>query len=696
MARSFSFKRGKAASSAGLLEALEPRLLLSAAYPTTYETYLLELVNWTRANPTVAANLYLGGNLNEGLPAGTISSTAKQPLAFNPYLVDAAQKHTQWMIDTNTFSHTGLNNSDPGTRMASAGYATYGTFNWGENLGWGENSGDLLSSMEAVQQHLFTDESSSTRAHRVAMLTDHYKEAGTGVRTGTFQSYSAVVVTEDFADIPSQSGGYLTGVAYNDAMVRPDDFYTPGEGLAGLSVKAIRQSDGQVFSTTTWDAGGYTLWLAPGTYDITCSGTGITGAVIYRNVVMGTTNVKEDFRPDYATPQADLQISGGTYTSGAYVVGKAFGATANVFNAGADASAFSTQVRLSRDLVWGNGDDIVVSTQTTSAGLASLRTGQVGGSGAIGSATSGMYYVAIFADSASAVPEGSESNNVWWSSTPNVWVLNPGGFFNEAEYLAMYGDVRAAVTGGTLSSGYQHFVSYGLLEGRNPSAFFDSGYYLASNGDVSAAIGSQVFASAFEHYLLFGRHEGRNPSRLYSESYYLSANPDVASAVSGGAFQSGLEHFTQFGATEGRYAVYNQQLATAQGGWAHPLFDESYYLAYNTDVAAAVAGGTFSSGFEHFVLYGQYEGRRSSFDENQYRTLYPDVAAAVTAGYFSSGLDHYIRYGRAEGRQSCPLFVESAYLAKYPDVAAAVKAHAFASGFEHYVLYGQYEGRSSR
>ena len=40
-----------------------------------------------------------------------------------------------------------------------------------------------------------------------------------------------------------------------------------------------------------------------------------------------------------------------------------------------------------------------------------------------------------------------------------------------------------------------------------------------------------------------------------------------------------------------------------------PTFDEAFYLASNPDVAAAVARGEFSSGLEHFQLFGQAEGR---------------------------------------------------------------------------------------
>src|SRR5215212_448995 len=125
------FHRRRRPSFAQILP-LESRRLLAAVYPSNFEQYLVELINRGRANPTAEATRY-GIALNEGLTAGTITTTAKQPLAINPYLTDGARKHSQWMIDTDTFSHTGQGGTNPGQRMTNAGYAFTGSWTWGEN-----------------------------------------------------------------------------------------------------------------------------------------------------------------------------------------------------------------------------------------------------------------------------------------------------------------------------------------------------------------------------------------------------------------------------------------------------------------------------------------------------------------------------------------------------------------------------------
>lgn len=123
------------------------------------------------------------------------------------------------------------------------------------------------------------------------------------------------------------------------------------------------------------------------------------------------------------------------------------------------------------------------------------------------------------------------------------------------------------------------------------------------------------------------------------------------------------------------------------------IFDETYYLTNNPDIALAVGAGLFKSGFEHFRQYGLQEGRVAVspfYNEQIYLNKHPDVAAAVDVGIFQSGLQHYILAGEAEGR-SPGAFEEEAYLERNPDIALAVEFGFFESGLEHFIDYGQFE-----
>lgn len=266
---------------------------------------MVELLNRARSDPTTEAARYNGftdsqsnrfnGQLNEGLAAGTISSTAKQPLAINPYLTDAARTHSQWMIDVDTFSHTGAGGSNAGQRISSAGYSNPTT--WGENIAINWSTGTLNQTSTIFNQHrnLFTDMTISGRGHRLNMMNASFKEVGVGIATGPWvmsgKTWNTLASTQNFA---ANNNTYLTGVAYRD-NVTVDQFYSVGEGLGGVTIQATRVSDNTVFTTTTWSSGGYSLALPPGTYNIQASGGGLPSTIYYNAVTIGNQNIKRDF-----------------------------------------------------------------------------------------------------------------------------------------------------------------------------------------------------------------------------------------------------------------------------------------------------------------------------------------------------------------------------------------------------------------
>ncbi|MGB7159551.1 MAG: CAP domain-containing protein [Tepidisphaeraceae bacterium] len=284
------------------LEKLERRALFAAVFPTAGEQLIVELINRGRADPAAEAARY-GIPLNEGVPTGSIISTdPKQPLAINPNLTDAARDHSQWMIDNDVFNHTGGGGSTPHSRMVSAGYTFTGDWTSGENLAWRGSNGSIDVNAETAQLHadLFIDEGVDGRGHRTNQMNGDYREVGVGVITGAFTyngtTYTnSVMGSEDFAK--SGTSVFLTGVAYNDG-VTDDNFYTVGEALAGVTISAVRAGDNATFDTTTWASGGYRLALPAGTYTVTGSGGSLGGTVVHGSVVIGSVNVKRDFRPD--------------------------------------------------------------------------------------------------------------------------------------------------------------------------------------------------------------------------------------------------------------------------------------------------------------------------------------------------------------------------------------------------------------
>ena len=207
--------------------------------------------------------------------------------------------------------------------------------------------------------------------------------------------------------------------------------------------------------------------------------------------------------------------------------------------------------------------------------------------------------------------------------------------------------------------------------------------FIASTGTFSETVKAVSFNE--ENYLRMQVDAGKSlVSLLFDEKYYLAHNSDVANAVAKGQFKNGLEHFLKYGEQEGRDPSV--------------MFSNSLYLAENPDVAKAVAKGQIESGFVHFLNYGLEEHRdlrMLQFDEGAYLAANPDVQASVANGGLISGFQHYLEYGQKEGRNpGGSYFNEAYYLAQNPDVAAAVKTGSFQSGFDHFIRFGLFEGRN--
>jgi hypothetical protein len=150
-------------------------------------------------------------------------------------------------------------------------------------------------------------------------------------------------------------------------------------------------------------------------------------------------------------------------------------------------------------------------------------------------------------------------------------------------------------------------------------------------------------------------------SGLFDESWYLAQNQDVAR--SGG---HPVLHYLAFGGWEGRKP--------------HPLFDSAFYLRSNPDVAASGMNPLV-----HYLLHGWREERDPHllFDTSYYLVNNPDVS---TEGW--NPLAHYLFHGSQEGRDPHPSFSTALYLSNNPDVVVSGM-----NPLVHYLLHGRVEGR---
>ena len=182
-----------------------------------------------------------------------------------------------------------------------------------------------------------------------------------------------------------------------------------------------------------------------------------------------------------------------------------------------------------------------------------------------------------------------------------------------------------------------HYRTLGWKRGRDTSPYFIVTCYLAENPDVKTAV-----IEPLEHFCRHGRQEGRTGWRkLDFEEEFSDATSNYAANVRP---RLGIRRRLSSVFQRQRERGANERDLVRKSG----LFDASYYLATNSDVAAS--GG---DPLDHYMTKGAREGRRPSrtFDARRYLDDNPDVRAAGL-----NPIVHWLLHGQYEDRPS-PLVV---------------------------------------
>lgn len=241
-----------------------------------------------------------------------------------------------------------------------------------------------------------------------------------------------------------------------------------------------------------------------------------------------------------------------------------------------------------------------------------------------------------------------------------------------------YVDVEIAISGGPtqyIAADQSRPDLDGLLQSPNRGFTYATPMLTAGNHTAD------IYALVSGGPVLLASVTLTSQNSLFDEHYYLQQNPDVAAAVKAGEFATGYDHYIQYGQYEGRSPS--------------PYWNEAWYLQENPDVAAAVQNHTVSSGFMQYYLYGQYENRGGLlyFNTQYYLNNNPNVAAAITAGTYTSAFEHFCDVGQYEGLSPMLYFSSTVYDADNSDIFPYVTGEPFSSDFEQFVEYGQFEGR---
>jgi hypothetical protein len=231
----------------------------------------------------------------------------------------------------------------------------------------------------------------------------------------------------------------------------------------------------------------------------------------------------------------------------------------------------------------------------------------------------------------------------WAEVIPNF----TGSRFDMMDYSAVYdadyyynnNDDVKAVYGDNLNDRLNHFINYGMAEGRQAKADFNVFKYMYGtyNDDLRNVFGSDL-KQYYLHYINYGKAEKRLTSEydaVFDASYYISNNSDVEGMVENKKYNKegwALWHFYEYGINEYRkgssdFGVLNYMAANSD-----------VYSTYKDDCKAAVT---------HYLQYGIVEKRPTEVKLDIYTI--PVVRADVVEVYGNNPMNWiqwYLDYGQ--------------------------------------------------
>ena len=196
---------------------------------------------------------------------------------------------------------------------------------------------------------------------------------------------------------------------------------------------------------------------------------------------------------------------------------------------------------------------------------------------------------------------------------------------------------------------------------------FDAEYYLENNIELKWAYGNDA-EKALNHFVKYGMKEGRQAKADFDVNEYRARYEDLQQLY-GDDLVKYYIHYIKYGQAEGRNGAPESYYA--------PVFDAKYYLENNIELKWAY-GDDEEKAFNHFVKYGMKEGRqaKADFDVNAYRARYVDLQQVYGDNLVKYYI-HYIKYGQAEGRNGAP---EKTYTVIFKKNGEVVKTETVKEG----------------
>ncbi len=293
--------------------------------------------------------------------------------------------------------------------------------------------------------------------------------------------------------------------------------------------------------------------------------------------------------------------------------------------------------------------------------------------------------------------------------------VTAGGFYGTFDakfYADKYPDLKKAF-GYDTDALWNHYIKYGMKEGRQGSAVFSLSYYKSKYTDLRNAFGDNDNLYLI-HFAQFGINEKRQASENFDAKYYSQRYDDLSRKY-GSDSKAYYTHYMQFGYNEKRAgaANLNNPVTTYNGVDYSKVFNYKYYISKYPDVKR-VCGNNDYAALKQFVQYGMKEGRQGSpnFELQSYKNANSDLRRKFGKDNVKYYM-HYINFGAKEGRKAVgvtkiinPTTVYEGkdysseynfdyYISHYADIKRNY-ANDDAGALRHYVLYGKSEGRRGK
>lgn len=197
----------------------------------------------------------------------------------------------------------------------------------------------------------------------------------------------------------------------------------------------------------------------------------------------------------------------------------------------------------------------------------------------------------------------SVATGVLWGTVSTASAAEVKDFFDAKYYAGRYEDLKAAF-GEDEAALWEHYLTFGIKEGRSASANFDVQKYRDSYVDLQKTFGSE-WPAYLNHYMTYGISEGRDGGGEFDAASYADRHSDLKAAF-GYDYDKLYDHYQTYGQKEGRNAL------------SQVVMEERLAVAYAEQKAEQNVDDSGESGEEPLPGPGQQQ------PDGEYREDFPD------------------------------------------------------------------------